>query len=474
LGTYSRKSARNDYAKRRQKRQRRRKVAFGVLVGVGALILAIIAAAIGFVLYLNSTLQSGYLADKAGIDAVTVERSGPSDPFWILLIGTDDRDDGAPMRSDTLVLARIDPQTKSAALVSIPRDTQVQIAGYGTCKINAAYAYGWAKDGVSGPQYAIQAVTNLTGVQVSGYAVVNFDGFKNVVNALGGVNVDVPASIIDDPDSGGIDIYAGQQVLDGDQALAFCRARECFSDGDYQRETDQRVFLTAMAQQVLAADPVTIINTVTQIAQMCDTNMDVSEIAQVANSMRGISATDIHTYMVPGTGGLQGGVWYQVTDTKDMNTLFSALNNGTYPDQQSSNEIGQYPSSYLPTDDSDSSSGSTSTDQSGGSGDSSVTPADYTVDVKNGWGYQGAASSVSDMLALAGYKQGVVGNANSMVYQQTFIIYQDDSDEAAANDIQSRMKCGKVMENAGRYSFTGDILVVIGKDFPNASSSSSN
>jgi hypothetical protein len=87
------------------------------------------------------------------------------------------------------------------------------------------------------------------------------------------------------------------------------------------------------------------------------------------------------------------------------------------------------------------------------------------VDVRNGYGTPGAATSVSDMLALAGYKQGEIGNANTLVYKETLIIYRGDEDRQAALDIKARLGYGRVIPSMERYSFEGNLLVVVGGDF---------
>jgi hypothetical protein len=97
-----------------------------------------------------------------------------------------------------------------------------------------------------------------------------------------------------------------------------------------------------------------------------------------------------------------------------------------------------------------------------------VATADYVVDVRNGCGTDGCATSVSDMLALAGYRHGEIGNANSFVYDTTLVIYQDDARKAAAEDIRKRLGYGKLVSSEGRYTFAGDVLVVVGDDFPQA------
>jgi LCP family protein required for cell wall assembly len=454
--SYSRSVKSGGYAVARGKRSRNRKILTGVLVTFFALLVAGSAAFLYFISTINSQLSD---FDQGGLAGVLTDRGKPEDPFWMLLIGTDDAEEGEISRSDTIILARIDPVHRTAALVSIPRDTQVNIPGYGIAKINAAYAYGQMEldQGHSGAEYCVNAVASLAGVGVAGYAQLDFSGFKEVVNALGGVKVDVPVDIIGDTDAGAVDVYKGEQVLDGEHALVFVRSRQ-FDIGDFQRQADQRIFLQAMARQVLSADPLTIINTVTKIAGMTSTTLNVSDIAAVANSMRGMEESDIYTYSIPSTTGMEDGVSYVYVDKYATQELIKALERGEFPDYSEMVYQGEAPESYKARGQ------SAATDNLGGK-TSNVDASAYTVTVRNGYGLAGSATAVSDMLALAGYRQGEVGNANSYVYKETLIIYRDDSDLDAANDIRSRLGYGRVIPSLDRYAFDGNILVVVGGDF---------
>lgn len=145
------------------------------------------------------------------------------------LIGTDTREqwksysleDG---RSDTCLLARIDPVNYQVTLVFIPRDTQIEMNGE-TVKFNAAYSSG-------GIAQTIEEVKKLCGVNVSHYAEISFNGLTDLVNAVGGVDVVVPEEVNDI--NTGVYVPAGQQHLNGEQALSFARTRQ-FADGDFTR-----------------------------------------------------------------------------------------------------------------------------------------------------------------------------------------------------------------------------------------------
>ncbi len=122
-------------------------------------------------------------------------------------------------------------------LVSLPRDSYVNIPGFGMNKLNAAYSFG-------GPKLLAKTVQNATGLQINHYMGIGFGGLVNVVDAVGGVRMCIPANI-NDPASG-LHLKKGCQNLDGAQALGFVRTRHLFATQDLQREQDQRVFIKAL------------------------------------------------------------------------------------------------------------------------------------------------------------------------------------------------------------------------------------
>jgi len=433
----------------------------GITISFVALLVAAVASVGAFYLYLENsihTTSTGAALDLDSIASATVDREAPEDPFWFLLVGTDVAEEigGGIVRSDTIILARIDPAHKNAALVSIPRDTKVTIPGYGTNKINAAYTYGAMEsdEGHSGAEFTINAVSSLTGVAISGYAQVDLGCFKLIVDGLGGVEVDVPVDIIGDANVGYVDVYAGPQVLDGDHAMAFVRSRQ-YAIGDYQRQANQRIMLQAMAKKILNADPVTIVNTVSSICMVTASNYSISDIVALALSLQGMQETDIYTYSIPSEITAIDDISYVVADTTATRQLFQNLENGIFPDASEWTYQGEVPDEYKAAT---SSSEGTATA-------TAVTTSDYLIAVRNGYGIDGSATAVSDKLALAGYIQGEIGNANSFVYEETLIIYREDTDRDAALDIQNRLGYGRVIPSLDRYLFDGDILVVVGGDF---------
>lgn len=462
VGSYSRSVRQDGYAKQRSKRTIKRRIFIGISVTLIAILVAGTTAAFGLVAYLNDMLSrdsSGQSLDLNSFDGMFEDRVAPEDPFWMLLVGTDwDPEGGSSFRSDVIILAYVDPGNKEAALVSIPRDTMVTLDGYGTQKINAAYTYGEleADEGNSGPAYLTKVVSELTGAPISGYAQVDFNGLVGLVDSMGGVTVDVPLDIIGDREAGPVDVYAGEQVLDGQSALVFARSRQ-YDIGDFQRQANQRTLLQAIAKQVLAQDVLSIANSVTQIASMTTTTLNIDEIVNIAMSMRGMQEGSIHTYSIPSSLDMINEISYVVVDEFKTKELIAAISAGEYPDYSQETYQGEVADRYKSTT-------ATATDNLANT-QSTIDTTQYVVSVRNGYGEAGAATAVSDMLALAGYQQVAPGNANSMVYTETLIVYRDDTDRAAADDIRARLGYGRVIPSLSRYSFEGNVLVVVGGDF---------
>jgi LCP family protein required for cell wall assembly len=174
----------------------------------------------------------------------------------LLILGLDRRlEEGYAVRSDTIVLATVYPPDARIGLLSIPRDLYVDIPGQGTSRINTAHFWGenTAKD--NGPRLAMQTVTLNFGVEVNHYVRVDFAGFRAIVDAVGGIDVDVETAIVDDAyptaDYGTmrIEIPDGPQRMDGETALRYARTRHGSSDFDRARR--QQNVLVALAHRLL-------------------------------------------------------------------------------------------------------------------------------------------------------------------------------------------------------------------------------
>ncbi len=191
-------------------------------------------------------MYNGFTRDKSKLRAEDVEIT--KTPFTVLIMGIEDyATDGQNGRTDSLMFATVDPKSKKVSLMSIPRDSRVTIAGKNRKdKINAAHAYG-------GESMAIDTVENFLEVPVDHYVKIDFKGFKGIVDAVGGVTVDVPFDFWERSDTNydkKIHFKQGKHDLNGEEALAYVRMRKQDPNGDYGRAARQRQVLACCYTQI--------------------------------------------------------------------------------------------------------------------------------------------------------------------------------------------------------------------------------
>jgi len=181
-------------------------------------------------------------------------------PVTVLVMGLDYRDWEAgegPPRTDTMILLTIDPLTKTAGMLNIPRDLWVSIPGFEYGRINTAYPLGIAFDVPGGgPALAMQTIESLLGVPIDYYAIIDFYAFEQFIDELGGINVTVPTEISVDPIGKGntVILEPKDYLLDGPTALAYARARHT-EGGDFDRATRQQQVILAIKDRVLELGP---------------------------------------------------------------------------------------------------------------------------------------------------------------------------------------------------------------------------
>lgn len=246
----------------------------------------------------------------------------PGTPYYVLALGSDAREGETVSRTDTMILVRVDPLGGKLTMLSIPRDTMVEIEGYGTQKINAAYAFG----GVAG---AVREVHELTGAPISQAAIVRFDGIENLVDYLGGVTVDVPVEV-NDPYYTGLQLPAGTQEMDGYTALMFSRVRHGFDLGDYQRQKDQRILIEAIMHKALSLPPWEMPGLVGHMGGMVGTTMRMYSILPLMLRLK-MGQSTIYQATVPSTTAMIDGVSYVVADDAALAQMMDVIDAGGDP-----------------------------------------------------------------------------------------------------------------------------------------------
>ena len=420
-----------------------------ILGGIGAVCL--------YYYQVSENLHAGLDPDLMDVLAKT---DLTKEPFYMVLIGTDESAERAEsgeygygaFRSDSIMLVRIDPINKKVTLVSIQRDTRVDLGEYGIGKINAAHAY-------EGPALTVQMVSELAGVPISQYAEVNFDGFCAIVDSLGGIEVDVPMDI-DDADAGGF-VAAGLQTLNGEQALILCRARHAYDDygnGDAYRAANQRLVLGAIVKKVLSSDLRTMATSVNTLSQYVTTSLDLTDILGLAQALRGLDPVDdIYSAMQPTISWYddENETWWELTDDDAWMAMMRRVVQGLPPTEESVID---------PTGTIIANAGKPPGSPSQNGPSENAVHGSGLVVVKNGSGTTGVAAAAADRLAGVGY-EAETGNADDYGYNETLVVYDRPEQAEEAQGIVSLLGVGTALLNDGTYAFDGDFLVVIGADW---------
>lgn len=384
-----------------------------------------------------------------------------SEAVNILLLGSDTRAvegtqeygavEGA--RSDTVILLHLPPGHQKAMLVSFPRDSLVDIP---SCeqedgsmsepmrsRLNTAFTLG-------GPSCTWKTIESATGIHIDHFIMVNFAGFKQTVNALGGIRVCMPQPV-NDPKSG-LNIPAGPTRIKGEQALAFVRLRNIGNHSDLERIERQQQFLAGMVQKAtskgLLLRPSKMFNFLSAATSSLttDSGFSMHKLQDLAMSARGIKPGDVDFVTVPvePSGDEATVVWQQ----PESDELFTAIKNReVWPGQSPTAGAGG---------------------QAGSSGPASgppdaqptVPPPGVQVKVLNGTDIPGLAGRTAEKLESAGFDVVEVGNAQSQTYGQTLVRY-DPELQISADIVASATGAGG---SAADETLGRSVSLILGED----------
>lgn len=313
--------------RKKRKKHTGRKVALIMLVSL-ICVFGLVGGAVA--LYLNSVNQALSFDNqqdaenlRAVLEPVPVENKDK--PFYMLVLGSDAREGDETSRSDVIILTRVDPAQGAITMVSIPRDTMVEIPGHGRQKINAAYAF----DGAAG---AVDAVSKFAGVPISHYAEIHFQELETLVDTLGGVWVNVPVSNDETGSSNtGMQLQAGEQLLNGEQALAFARERYGYSRGDFQRADNQRILAQAIVKKVLDTPPLELPGVIQQLASCVSTDFGLDDIIDLAQKFQNAPGTTFYSALVPSSTTMIDDVSYVVTEYPAWPEMMQRVDAGADP-----------------------------------------------------------------------------------------------------------------------------------------------
>ncbi|MGF1590892.1 MAG: LCP family protein [Pleurocapsa sp.] len=341
--------------------------------------------------------------------------------------------------SDSMLLLRFDPQQEKVSVLSIPRDTRVYIEGYGTRKINHANKYG-------GPALTAAVASELLGgINIDRYVRVNVQGVEKLIDALGGVTVNIPKDMKYNDFSQHlyIDLKKGIQHLDGDKSMQFLRYR--YDEyGDISRVQRQQMLMRSAVEQTLKPATVVKIPKLLSIIQShLDTNLTVRELMALSNFASQIDRSEIKMMMLPGDfNSPNESVSYWLPNQQNINQLMTKHFN--LPRDQDDEEIAnnQYASSE---------------------GIPDISNPRLRISVQDSTENQKVLQSALDILREAGYTRVVASKNWQDPLAKTRIIAQS-GDDRAAEEVRSILGTGEVVvESTGELN--SDITVQLGRDW---------
>lgn len=386
--------------------------------GVGLVLVALIVAGVFHL------MQRGTVGLNVYVEG---EILPVGDRLIVLVMGMDALE---PNHTDSLMLVSLNSRTRHVGVLSIPRDTRVRIPGRtGFHRINVAHAVG-------GPETTVATVEELLGVQIDHWIRLDFDGFRKVVDTVGGVeiHIDRPMVYTDKAQNLYIDLQPGTQVLDGEKALQYVRYRAdglgdvVLADpltGTYRGRVERQLkFVRALAAKVL--QPAMLVRApviVPQLMEAVNTNIPLDKALRLAGSMNQVDLTHMETVVLPGRAQTIGGASYWIPDEAGIKEAVNRVLLGRH------NMVN--------------------------------------VVVLNGNGVSGIAAQVASKLRSEDLYVSRIGNADRYTYAQTLVIPLTDS-HSAANSIAALLG-GRVAEGTSVPSTVDttdvDVVVIVGKDY---------
>jgi LCP family protein required for cell wall assembly len=431
---------------------------------IGLTVVAGIALLVGGFLGVK-TYMKVHKVFKGGGNAVSLQQNvapsllkGEGDGrINILLLGKGgEGHDGADL-TDTMLLMSVDPVNKKASLVSVPRDLWVQVPGDGHTKINAVYAtaksralYSNPKDKKAAEKAGVQAaekvVADILGVNIHYYAMVDFQAFKQAVDAVGGVDIHVPEDLVDSTMAwenkwNPVLAKKGLQHMDGYRALMYVRSRHGSARGDFDRAERQRLLIAALAQKILNAgtytNPVKDSQLLDAFGDHVSTDMSVGDAIRLVKIMKGMASTGIESI------GL----------SDEPNNFLKTGMVGSASVVMPVAGIDNYDAirAFIRTK----------------LKDGYITKENAKITVLNGSGIAGLATQKADILKSYGYNVLAVGDAPTTNYQKTVIVDLTKGKKPyTKNYLEKRfdVKSTTKLSDSTIQTNAADFIIIVGTD----------
>ncbi|MBY0158833.1 LytR family transcriptional regulator [Cytobacillus oceanisediminis] len=236
------------------------------------------------------------------------------EPFSVLMLGVDERS-GDKGRSDTMIVLTVNPNDKSIKMLSIPRDTRTEIVGKGfEDKINHAYAFG-------NEEMSMATVENFLDIPLDYYIKVNMEGFKDIVDAVGGITVNSSLSF----NQGAYQFTEGSNNLDGDAALAYVQMRKQDPKGDFGRQDRQRQIIQGVIKKGISVNSLTNFDDIFgALGKNVRTNMTFAEMKDIQKNYRD-AAGNIEQMTMSGNGQTLNKIWYLIISSDEQQRVQNEL-----------------------------------------------------------------------------------------------------------------------------------------------------
>ena len=417
--SHARRSHHSGFAIQEVNRTRRNNLLLMVVALAVGLLIAFMVARMAY----GSNINGNILLKDPEVNAALVAPENDTDPYYTLIAGeySDSRQgyDGPNL----IMLVRVDPENNVVTFINVPSNTEVMLSDNEYHPICESQLLG-------GDAELITTVSNLTGIEIAHYVKTDAEGFCNIVDAFGGVTVDVPEEV-DDPDAGDIYIPAGQQTLNGQQALTLCRA-DNYSDPVGVRSSNQVNVLNALLQAMLSHDGLGSVSGLDAIKKDFKTDMRVNKLRSLMKQFDMEQGITLYADHLPGSIVVEADGTYFEVSGGELDAMMTSVEETGDPSTTANYQLD---------------------------------PSSFTIEVRNGAGIDGGANQVQAQLSSEGFRVTATGNADSYVYDETLVVYKDEAMIPAAEQVVDALTVGRVIDASIYYEYGTDILVIIGKDW---------
>lgn len=435
---HSRRVGHRQFVEEIQRKARVRRI---VLVAAIALVVLCVAVCVGALAFLGSVDGKLSLGDSNASTALAAQPE--ADPYYLLCaadLGTGQASSGisgssaasaeassaASVESDAwaYLLVRVDEQAQAATAIALPANLRVRLSDGELHALSDAAQMG-------GDAALVEAVSSFAGVDIAHFAKTDASGIAHVVDAVGGVSVQVGEEV-DDPAAGDVYLASGRQALDGAAALTLLRAGN-YAGGEQSKAENRTALFFALANKLMEERGWGLFTRLDQVAADVQTDWKTLDLMSLADALRGLSVT--YAACVPGCETQEGGQSLFAASDSEWAAMMERVRAGEDP---------SIPEEEAPD----------------------VDPTSFTVAVRNGTDVTGSAAQLTEILEAQGFKVTETGNVDDYtIYPETLVVYNDEAYASAAEAIVAASGAGRVISGGSYYVFDADVLVIIGTDY---------